>query len=184
MRSKVLWKAPLALLFYLAPAGRADTIKSFDLIASTQSRAVTGDLTIDITTGVVQAASLAYLGLTYDVLNNQGFDPALNAYQVEVPKASATLPAFELYIPGSSLVDYVGGSVCSISTPCSYGSVSEFVTPGTPPRGFPFAFGELIDSSLVGSTVTPEPASLTLMGTGLLSLVGVGWARRKRVSVC
>jgi uncharacterized protein (TIGR03118 family) len=36
------------------------------------------------------------------------------------------------------------------------------------------------DHGLFGAIATPEPGSLTLLGTGLMSLVGYGWRRGKR----
>lgn len=48
--------------------------------------------------------------------------------------------------------------------------------------GIPGPGGALEDHGLFGSIATPEPGSLTLLGSGLVSLLGYGWRRAKRAA--
>lgn len=48
--------------------------------------------------------------------------------------------------------------------------------------GIPGPGGMVEDNGLFGAIATPEPASLTLLGTGLMSLIGYGWRRGKRTA--
>jgi uncharacterized protein (TIGR03118 family) len=46
--------------------------------------------------------------------------------------------------------------------------------------GIPGPNGNIEDHGLFGAVATPEPSTLTLLGTGLASLIGYGWRRGKR----
>src|SRR5271157_1230598 len=49
--------------------------------------------------------------------------------------------------------------------------------------GIPGPGGQIEENGLFGSiTTTPEPGTLTLLGSGLVSLIGYGWRKRKRAA--
>jgi PEP-CTERM motif len=86
---------------------------------------------------------------------------------------SATAP-FSLALPVSSLIDYTGGSICSLDAPCNDGVnyMSAFAFPKADPYVESGSL-TLISSVDPPSAVTPEPSTFALFGTGLLSLAGV-----------
>jgi len=151
--------------------------------------AVSGTLTIDVTTGVVTAASLSYGGQTYtDVLiglfaegpftggTTPGQTPVPVDYGVDIG-ISSNLPRLDFGIPGTSAVDslvgYLGGSLCSVNTLCGPDQV------GTQWLGaFHAADGTTITALQSGHlAATPEPSTVILLGTALLGL-GLSMLRR------
>jgi hypothetical protein len=80
--------------------------------------------------------------------------------------------------------DYVSGSQLSGTATWANSTFSSLqLTPGT--YTWTWGSGTNADSFVIniGPTVTtaPEPASLTLLGFGTMSLMGYGWRRRGRV---
>ena len=81
-----------------------------------------------------------------------------------------------LFLPESSLVGYQGGAICSMNTSCTKNSSVQLFLEAQP-------WGEgIFDSGTVTladapaappSAVTPEPASITLFGVGLLGAAAV-----------
>jgi hypothetical protein len=108
-----------------------------------------------------------------------GYYPHPNfAYTFFLSDQSSTAP-FSLALPVSSLVDYSGGSICSMVAPCSDGFnyMSGFAFPKIDPYVESGSL-TLISSVDPPSAVTPEPSTFALFGTGLFSLAG---AMRRRL---
>jgi len=179
-----------ALIAPLAPqAVLADTIDQFTVSGTYYGGStLSGTITIDTTTGVVQAADLAWSTVVPDLTifaeNTFGPTPPYPAYaSIEVSDSVGDFVG--LVFPVSSFVDYTGGSLCNgyFDSPplCPYSpgpwatDAYEGVSPST--TLVSLETGTVVLTSVVS---TPEPSGLLLLSTGLLSLVGV--IRRKRLA--
>jgi hypothetical protein len=180
-----------ALVLAACPlAAHADIVDTFAVNITTGSGFLPtdtagGTLTLNITTGVWLSADVSYYlgGNPADVVATftmfDGYYPHPNfAYTFFLSDQSSTAP-FSLALPVSSLVDYSGGSICSMVAPCSDGFnyMSGFAFPKIDPYVESGSL-TLISSVDPPSAVTPEPSTFALFGTGLFSLAG---AMRRRL---
>jgi len=174
IRFSVLTAAFAVAVFLLAPPAHADQITVFSLTTVFQTPpqspdgTASGTITIDTTTGVVEAIDLSFAGgagLTpYGAFWNVYGLP--NGF-VEITEVWPPTSYVEISLPVSTLVGYTGGSICTEEHLCDGGAYS----------GFTWDFSEVAPYSSGQLTATPEPASLILFGTGVLGLVGI--LRRK-----
>jgi hypothetical protein len=181
-----------ALAFVACPfAAHADIVNTFAVNITTGSGfsptdTAGGTLTLDATTGMWVGADVSYyLGgnhadtvATFTTTDGYYRHPDFT-YTFFLSDQSATAP-FSLALPVSSMVDYTGGSMCSMIAPCNDGFnyMSAFAFPGTDPYVESGSL-TLISSVDPPSAVTPEPSTFALFGTGLLSLAG---AVRRRLA--
>jgi PEP-CTERM motif len=145
-----------------------------------------GTVSLDVTTGKWVSADVSYylsgnpadVVATFTMLDGNYSHPDFT-YTFFLSDESSTAP-FSLALPVSSLIDYTGGSICSMIAPCSDGVeyMSAFAFPKTDPYVESGSL-TLISSVDPPSAVTPEPSTFALFGTGLLSLAGV--VRRRLV---
>jgi hypothetical protein len=139
-----------------------------------------GTLSLNVTTGQWVSADVSYyLGgnpadvvATFTTLDGNYSHPDFT-YTFFLSDESSSAP-FSLALPVGSLVDYTGGSICSMVAPCTDGVsyMSAFAFPKTDPYVESGSL-TLISSVDPPSAVTPEPSTFALFGTGLLSLAGV-----------
>ncbi len=165
----------------LTVAAHADTLSTFATsnLTVANGATLTGNVSIDVTTGQVQSGSFLYtLGTmtnTFNLLSNPGesFD---NGTQTFFNLDDAAGDDLSVDIGSPSLINYAGGSLCTAAAPCGTGSYrgAYFPAAGAPSQ---FNTGSLAFVSSVQTSVTPEPGSFTLLGTGALALIGFG--RRK-----
>ena len=195
---KFLWAILAILVLALsAPYASADTTESFNFSGTfidsfNGSNSVTGTFTLDLTNGTITAFDFTTPLTTVDASN--GFSASLFTFNGFDPNTPFVLLKFDCCgDEGDSLFLYFQTDLASFSGSTFF--------PGT----FQVAMGEFTESILIcgivhettcsgpegatgffesGSatpiTTAPEPASLLLLGSGLLGLAGI----KRRRSAC
>jgi len=171
-RSALLGIAALSL--FATPTMYADMITTFTVTGVTaDSATISGDVIIDVTTGVVQSASvnasspISLTGLAFDSPDSQFYSGEYALFTT--PGGVHSSASFiELAIPVTTLIGYTGGSLCTGSC----GTTNSFAQNGT------LAVNSFITSGSLTATTTPEPASVVLVGSALLGL----FALRRRIA--
>jgi PEP-CTERM motif len=145
-------------------AARADTFQLFDVTGTFDNGSVlSGTATIDTTLGTVTNSDFVVSGpFAATFLNDIYAQEVSSVGYVIFSRDSSNF--LILNLPGGSLVGYQGGGISNLSSADNTGS------------------GAVIDLvsgqfAAAPSGVTPEPSTLVLLGTGILSLAGA--ARRK-----
>ena len=178
MRLRLL--APFAFCFGVAAAAHADTVSVFDLNNQAGSGRV-GTITIDTTTGVVTGinASLSLNGATetFDVAPEiQGYSPLVNEYEATFAQGGNEF-LFEtpiLYLVGFAPANRAACRTMPVD--CDY-LANVFNGPISSADRVETFEGNLGLAST--TSVAPEPASMLLLGTGLLCMAAL--ARRRLV---
>ena len=176
VKLSVFVTAVVAAVLLLALPGYADQVTVFDLTTVYQppqpqqpDGTAYGTVTIDTTSGVVDAINLSFAGEPGSASPSTFWDVSgtpPNAF-VEINESWTTpLNGFydvEILLPVDTLVGYAGGSICTKAAPCYGDSFS----------GFSLGNSQTASYSSGQLTATPEPASLILVATGVPCLVGM-----------
>ena len=162
----------------LTLAAHADTLNVNGAFVS--GTTLTGTLTLDTTTHLFSTANLTAAGVNYTATftnppTSQG--PGNGDFALvlvsQIQNQTATL---DLFLPATSLTGYTGSPLCSTALFCGAAPDASSINVNF---GL-FSISEALASGTVGSsTVTPEPSTLALLGTGLLGAVTT--LRRKLV---
>jgi hypothetical protein len=126
-----------------------------------------------INNGVVNPTFFGALGSSTFGLTATSFPPGANYFNSEL----------NLTLNGNIAINFQGATA---TVEFSDGLVAKATLSG--PISGSNSLGDFVEwestfSASGGHTPVPEPASLTLLGVGALSLVGYGWRRRRRAAV-
>lgn len=178
----ILSTLTLLSAFAISSIAAADTIVPFTFNASLLPGTVSGTVDVDTTNGTI-----GFTDFTVSILGTNYLFNTTPFIQGPVPSPptlyralfkDASNHTFQLALPLTSLVGYMGSAICSESLTCYDHPPLKTSVPSL----FVFSMNPIhVDAaesgSLTPASPVPEPSSLALLSTGLL---GAGGAARKR----
>ncbi len=162
-----------------AVAAHADTVTTYE-VANVSGKSGIGTITIDATLGTITGLDVTVPIASGSAIFNeapltQSFSPFTNEY---IATFSDATDALQFDLPVSTLVGYVPAESKRCATASYLCDYLANVYAGTISAAGPI---DTLEGNLAAApvtSVTPEPSSIALLGTGLLSVAG--FVRRKR----
>jgi hypothetical protein len=174
MTKKLSTHKCLLALFLLASTASASTM-TFNVAGKFQDGThLGGSFTVDETAGTVIDADFNINGtqtsnIAADTSSSGGWLLQTNGTNGG-GIFGFTWPKLFLYFPVTTLVDYAGGSLCTVGSGCA--QVSYYAEPSS--------FSQLVSGS--ASAAAPEPGTPVLIGFGMIAMVLLRTTRRNRQS--